>query len=210
VDDHPMVRNGLKLMLEQQKIYNPVITEAENGLEALEHILTNKYDIVLLDINLPKLDGISVIKQCKARNIDTPILTITMHNEEHIVKQVVEAGALGYIIKNCGIEELTKAIKTVLNHKKYYSNEVAQSLIAKTARKQSIGQNNRILFNRLSEREKAVIKLVAQEMTNQEIAKELNLSKRTVEGHRSKVLSKLELKNTVGIIRFALENNMLD
>jgi RNA polymerase sigma factor (sigma-70 family) len=209
-DDHPMVRTGLRLMLEQQKIYDPVITEVENGQQAVEAALEGNFDIILLDINLPILDGVSVIRQCKQKEVLTPILAITMHNEEHIVKQVVEAGAMGYLIKNCGIEELMKAIKTVLNRKQYFCNEATQSLLSKTSRKRVEDQQDQLLVKRLTEREKRVIQLVAAEMTNSEIAEELGISKRTVEGHRSKIISKLEVKNTAGMIRFALENGLVD
>ena len=97
VDDHPMVRTGLRLMMEQQKLFDPIITEADNGETALKEILTGKYNIIFLDISLPKMDGISVIKQAVDKGNKTPILVITMHNEEHIVKQVVDGKAMYYV-----------------------------------------------------------------------------------------------------------------
>ena len=210
VDDHQMVIAGIKLMLEQQKMYDLIITDVDNGELALKEILTGKYDIVLLDLNLPLMDGISVVKRSMENGSKTPILIITMHNEEHLVKQVVEAGASGYLIKNCGIEELTKAIKTVVEGNVYFCNEASQSLLTKRIRKTVPTQKESIFLKRLTEREKQILKFIAEEMTNAEVAKLLNVSVRTIEGHRAKIISKLEVKNTVGLIRFSLENGLLD
>lgn len=209
VDDHPMVRLGMKLMLDQQIELLPVITEVDNGPDAIKEISTNQYDIVLLDINLPAVNGIAIIKEVRSRGIDTPILAVTMHNEEHIVKQVLEAGAMGYVIKNCGMEEMTKAIKTLLNKEKYYCNEATQALLARVPLKKAVIRPENALVKRLTDRERRVLELVANEMTNNEIAEKLDISKRTVEGHRSKIISKLEVKNTAGLIRFAMENKLV-
>lgn len=209
VDDHPMVRLGMKLMLDQQIELLPVITEVDNGPDAIKEISTDQYDIVLLDINLPAVNGIAIIKEVRSRGIDTPILAVTMHNEEHIVKQVLEAGAMGYVIKNCGMEEMTKAIKTLLNKEKYYCNEATQALLARAPLKKAVIRPENALVKRLTDRERRVLELVANEMTNNEIAEKLDISKRTVEGHRSKIISKLEVKNTAGLIRFAMENKLV-
>ena len=209
VDDHQMVRNGLRLMLEQQKLFVPIITEVENGVLVLEEIPTENYDIALLDINLPKLDGITVTKRVKAEGCEIPILVITMYNEEHIVKQVVEAGASGYLIKNCGIEELTKAIKTVLNGDIYLCNEASQSLLARRTRKSKLTERELIFAKRLTEREKQVLKFISKEKTSTEIAEILNISVRTIEGHRAKLISKLEVKNTAGLIKYSIESGLL-
>jgi DNA-binding NarL/FixJ family response regulator len=210
VDDHQMVITGLRLMLEQQKLYDPIITEVDNGELALKEILTGKYDMVLLDLNLPIMDGISVLKKSLTQGSKTPIMVITMHNEEHLVKQAVEAGASGYLIKNCGIEELTKAINTILSGNVYFCNEASQSLLTKRIRKTNPTQKESIFLKRLTEREKQVLKFIAEEKTNAEVANILNVSVRTIEGHRAKIISKLEVKNTVGLIRFSLENGLLD
>lgn len=209
VDDHQMVRTGLKLMLNQQKSFAVDITEAVDGEQAIQLAEKHKFDIMLLDVNLPKMDGVAVIKYCELHNIKVPILAITMHNEDHIVKQVIDAGAYGYLIKNCGIEELTKAINTVLNFKNYYCNEAAQTLLSKTSRRRKVETQKDIALGSLTQREKMVIKLVAEELTNVEIAKEMKISRRTVEGHRAKINTKLQVKNTAGLIRFALANGIV-
>lgn len=209
-DDHPMVRTGLRLMLEQQNNFEFVVTEVANGKLALKQLLTNNYDIVLLDINLPHTDGLSIIKKAKEEKIKTPILVITMYNDEHIVKQAIESGASGYLLKNCGIEELSKAIETILDGENYYCSEASQSILIKNIRKVIPTQKEIILLNRLTEREKNVLKLIAEELTNIEIGEMLNISPRTVESHRARILAKLEVKNTVGLIRFSIKNGLLD
>lgn len=210
VDDHQMVRTGIKLMLDQQQSFTAKVSEASDGEEAIALIESMDFDIVLLDVNLPKMSGIAVLKRAKQIKPKVPILAITMHSENHIVNQVVEAGAYGYLLKNCGIEELTKAINTVLNYKHYYCNEAAQSLLAKTSRKSNREGTKSIATGSLTEREKLIIKLIAEEHTNNEISEMLNISKRTVEGHRAKINTKLAVKNTAGLIRFAIENGIID
>lgn len=208
VDDHPMVRTGIKLMLNQQKSFEANVDEAEDGQQAID-MAVNDYDIILLDVNIPRVDGVSVIRHLKSNNISTPILAISMHNEVHIVKQVVEAGAHGYLIKNCGIEELTKAIDTVINYKNYYCNEAAQALLSKTSRKVTDASVKSTLLSVLTEREKQVLRELTNQKTNQQIAEKLNISKRTVEGHRMNMIKKTRMKNIAGLIRYAVENGIV-
>lgn len=210
-DDHLILRNGIKLMLSQQKYFLPVIEEAENGEEAYNMALKNTYDIILLDINMPKMDGIKVAQNLLKQNVTTPILALTMHKEDYIVKQMISAGAMGYILKNAGIEELAKAIITVASKEPYYCNEASQSLIKRKGSKIpkrepiSIGID---IDNILSDREKQVMRLVVKEYSSPQIAKELNISKRTVDGHRNKIFGKLKIKNAAGLVKFAIENNI--
>lgn len=210
-DDHLILRNGIKLMLSQQKSFLPITEEAENGEEALELALKNSYDIILLDINMPKLDGITVTKKLIKENIQTPILALTMHKEDYIIRQMISAGVTGYILKNTGIDELTKAIVKVMASEPYYCNEASQSLIKRRYKKSKINSPVHVnidLNNILSDREKQVMMLVVKEYSSPQIAKELNISKRTVDGHRNKIFGKLKIKNAAGLVKFAIENNI--
>jgi DNA-binding NarL/FixJ family response regulator len=203
-DDHSMIRGGLIALLEHQERFKANITEAVNGKEALQLATSNHFDLILLDITMPEMDGITVLKKLKELGCEIPVLVMSMHNERTIIRQALEAGAYGYLLKNTGLEELTKAIFTVVRKQKYYSNEVTQVLFndGKAPTKSDIH-----FEHNLSKREVEVLELIVKEYTSQDIADKLFISKRTVEGHRKKIMSKLGIKTSIGLVKFALENN---
>lgn len=209
-DDHEIVRSGIRMTLESQNVFIPILKEVSDGLEVIDIVEKEAFDVILLDVNMPKKDGIAVTRFLKAKKIPTPILALTMHKEPHIIKQMVDAGVNGYVLKNCGMEELTNAITTVIKHKKYYTNEVSQVLLSKKIFVKTEDNHAFPANSILSLREREVLALIAQELTNQEIADKLNLSKRTVDGHRNRMLVKLQVKNTVGLVKYALLNGIGD
>jgi DNA-binding NarL/FixJ family response regulator len=199
VDDHKMIRDGIRVMLESQdKIYSFLITEADNGEDALKKILQKKYDIVLIDYQLPKMTGPETVKQIIFYKPNTKILALSNYDEVTYINNMIKAGARGYILKNVEPAELLTAIKTILNNKKYYSNEVAIKLI-ENEKTLPVDRNN---FG-LSKKELAILKMIAQEMNNEEIAHFLNVAKRTVDSHRQNILHKLNAKNTAGLVKAA-------
>lgn len=203
-DDFLMIRNGLRLMLENQNKVTPLITEASNGKEILDLIEGQEFDIILLDITMPEMDGITVLKKLKDIQCEIPVLILTMHKEESVIKQALDHGAYGYILKNSGLEELIKAIQTVLKKERYFSNEITQLLFHsnKVNEKKSI-----IDFeSNLTRREIQILSFIIKEKTNQEIANELCVSKRTIEGHRKNIMAKLNVKSTIGLVKYALKN----
>ncbi|MES2568099.1 MAG: response regulator transcription factor [Bacteroidota bacterium] len=215
-DDHLVVRNGIKLMLSQQKSFNAIIEEAEDGDEVIKLAGRTKYDVILLDINLPKIDGIAVSTILLKKDKTIKILALTMHNEEYMIKQMISAGALGYLLKNIGLDELTKAIITVNAGNKYYCNEAAQILIninnSGNSKELNLSEKTKSQKTReiaLSSREKEVIMYIAKEFNSAEIAEELYISKRTVEGHRKNIIAKLNLKNSAGIVKYAIQNGLV-
>lgn len=128
VDDHVMIRNGLKLMLENQNKFSPLLFEAAGGKEALQIIKSEQIDVVLLDVTMPEIDGLTVLRKLKELNSEIPVIMLTMHKDKTIIKQAYEFGAHSYVLKNSGLDELTKAILTVINNEKYFSNEISQLL----------------------------------------------------------------------------------
>lgn len=205
VDDHVVVRNGIKLMLSQQKSFMPIITEANDAEEAIDVAKNKDIDVILMDISLPNMDGIAATKKLLMENPAFKILALTMHNEEFTINQMIEAGALGYILKNTGVEELTNAINTVANCNPYYSNEVAQTLLNRAAAKKMQLKAPPIL-DTLTKREKEILKLVGAEMTSNDISEKLCISKRTVEVHRKNILKKLGFKKSTSLYKFVAEN----
>ncbi|MBI2279615.1 MAG: response regulator transcription factor [Bacteroidetes bacterium] len=204
VDDHKMIRDGIKLMLKS----NPeikLIAEAENGLEAVKYIDNNPkaLDVVLMDISMPKLNGIDATKDIKAHHKHINILAITMHLEESYITDMMKAGASGYILKESGKEDLIEAILKVAEGKLYFTSEVSSIIIGNMMNNDSTNHTKSII----SDREKEVIKYVAQGISNIEIGEKLNLSARTIESHRRNILQKLDLKNTAEMISYAIKHH---
>ncbi|MBL4624613.1 MAG: response regulator transcription factor [Flavobacteriales bacterium] len=209
VDDHSMFRSGIKLILAHQNEFWCNIDEAGDGVQALKMASNKLYDIILLDINLPKLDGVGV-----ANRIDTSknkIIALSLHTEKFIVQQMIGAGVSGYVPKNCDADELIKAIIAVYNNERYYSNNISKILLEKDFVNNKIPSdldNNGLYYTSLSQREKEILTLIVQEYKNSEIAEKLKLSKRTIESHRSRIVKKLNVKNMAGMIKYAITNGL--
>ena len=206
-DDHQVVRNGLVLMLNQQKSFIPKISEVGDGPEVIKMIEHQSFDVIIMDIGLPNKDGISVTKYLTTRYPEIKILALSMHNEIYIIKQMLAAGAMGYLLKNTGIEELTKAILTILDSKKYFSNEVSQALIDSNLYSTN-KKNSKELPNQLTSRESEVLFHIANELTSSQIANKLNLSVRTIEGYRKNICKKLNIKTVSGLVKYAINNGI--
>jgi DNA-binding NarL/FixJ family response regulator len=205
VDDHQMVRDGIRVMLESQsKTYKFIITEAENGEDAIQNILKNDYDIILIDYQLPKMTGMETVERILLYKPTTKILALSNYDELTYINNMLKAGASGYILKNVEPLELIAAIKTILSDKVFYSNEVAIKLIE---------SKKRIISNiekyALTKRELQILKLITHEKTNDEISTLLCIAKRTVDSHRQNLLNKLHVKNTVGLTKIAIELKLI-
>lgn len=214
VDDHKLVRQGIKYSLEIQDKYNVSIDEAEDGQMAIKLAECFNYDIILMDINMPKMNGTEATKKIIQMNPDSKILSLSMHDEAFQIKNMLIAGASGYLLKNTGSEELINAIQSIHEGNKYFCSEVAVKLITDTG-DDSVNVahvvENRIENRKvkLSKREVEVLTLIANEFTNEEISKKLSLSKRTIDSHRQNILNKLGVRNTAGLIRYAIEQGII-
>lgn len=204
-DDHKMLRKGIKIMLEFGPFKNTKFIEVDNGIDALSILSQQRFDVVLLDLNMPKMDGMTLLRKLKAEKIDAHVLVLSSHCENNMIRQTLDNGALGYLLKDSGPEELFKAIDTVRKGQKYYSNEVTQLILGAREKK----QDNSIYDEVLSVREIQILKLIVKDMSNEQIADTLNISKRTVEGHRRNIRTKLKIKTTTGLLKFGLENGFL-
>lgn len=196
-------------MLNHQKSFIPKISEAADGDEAIAMIEKEKFDVIMMDIGLPKRDGISATKYLCSKFPEIKILALSMHSEVYIIKQMLDAGAMGYLLKNSGIEELTNAILTILDSKKYFSNDVSQLLINNSlvvsTRKKSVDS----VSNNLTDRESEILFHIANELTNSKISEKLNLSVRTIEGYRKNILKKLNIKTSAGLIKYAIHKGIV-
>ena len=203
-DDHPMVREGLKVSLENEGL--TVVADVSNGEEALAAAAELKPDVVLLDISMPVMNGLEACAAFRERFPGIRLLIITMHDEREYILKVVQAGAAGYVLKDAPPEELILAVQTVCQGGTYFSSSVARTLFS------DLGNNSRSNNSTediLSPREEDVLALLAEGMGNKEIARELDISVRTVEAHRLKIKQKLGISNSAGLIRYALDNGVV-
>lgn len=205
-DDHVIVRDGIKTLLKNEEDIQ-VVAEASNGQEALNILTSQKIDIILMDINMPGLDGLKASALIKEKYPDTKIIALTMYREMQMVEAMFKNGAKAYLLKSCSRSELLKAIRDVAQNSEYLENalreEFAQHLDKPIKKSRSDGPS-------VSKREKEVLQLISQEMTTSEIASKLFISVTTVETHRKNMLKKLGLRNTAGLMRYAFEHSLID
>ncbi len=207
-DDHTMFVDGIESILTSENDFK-IIGRCYTGPEVLQFVNQNEPDILLLDVNLPGKNGIDVCKELSVSHPKLKVLAISMFNEESFVSEILNNGAKGCILKNTGREELFKAIRTVSNGDSYFSKEVTETIMKGLMNSRKASSKTNSSIPKLSRREKEVLKLIAQEFTTQEIADNLFISLKTVESHRSSLLSKLNARNSVGLVRIALENDLL-
>jgi DNA-binding NarL/FixJ family response regulator len=206
-DDHQLVIDGLKLMFEDTP--NIVfVGSANNGQLALEELAKQEIDVLLLDINMPVMNGIECCGLARKQFPNLKILALSMMEDASLVKEMLKAGASGFLLKNAGQDEVISAIERVYAGEQAFSNEILKIVMGSFSdHKDKAAKNN---LPKISRREKQILKLIVWEKTTQEIAEELFISFGTVETHRRNLLHKLDVKNTAGLVRVAMENKLLD
>ncbi len=202
-DDHTIVRQGLKLILSSQPDLQ-VIGEAANGRETVELAQRLKPDVVLLDVAMPELNGIDATRRMMETNPRLRILVLSMHKEAVYVREILKAGARGYLLKDVIDTELLNAVRSVARGDGYISPAVSGALLS------DYRQNITDPADLLTKREREVLQLIAAGKTNKEVAAQLNLSVYTVDSHRGKIMEKLNLHSTGELVRFAIKNGLGD
>lgn len=203
-DDHEMVRIGLKRVLEEAGDIE-VITEAADGNEALQKFETVQPDVAILDISMPVMDGIDTCKQIIASHPDAKVLILTMHPEEQYAVRLFKAGALGYITKGSSTRELHEAVRSVSNGRKFLFQKGKDPILL-----QLLGQRGGLTpLETLSDRELQVLRLLTHGAKMREMAATLNISIKTVETYRARLIKKLNLRNNIDLVHFAYQNNLV-
>ena len=203
-DDHPIFRAGLKEILAKEKDVE-LIGEADNGHKALELALKQRWDVVVLDITMPGKDGLEVLHELRRERPKLPVLVLSAHPEDQLALRLIKAGAAGYLTKDKAPEVLLTAIRKVLDGGKYVSESLAEKAVLELA-----SETKRPLHETLSDREFQVMSMIAAGKALKEIAEELFLSVRTVSTYRARVLEKLNMKSNAELIRYALQNQLVD
>ena len=202
-DDQAIVREGVKRILSD--VPDIVVAgEASNGAEALERVQENGYDVVLLDIGLPALSGLDVLRRLRARKPDLRVLMVSMYQEAEYAVRALKGGAYGFVARATAPEELVEAIRKVSLGRRYITTSLAERLAdyIRTGAERPLHEN-------LSDREYQVLCLIASGKTSREIAEELSLSRKTITMHRARTLKKMGMKTTAELIRYAVDNQLV-
>jgi DNA-binding NarL/FixJ family response regulator len=210
VDDHAIVRDGIRALLSQEPGLE-VVGEAGHGQELLDQLPTTPANVVLLDINMPVLDGLATTQRLHAEYPDVKILVLSMLNHERYIGQLFNAGAHGYILKSADKGEILIAIQTVANGKQFLCSELGLAMLHKVLAKEE--HNEPIELKKpgqLTRRETEILRLLAEGLTTSEMAEKLFTSKRTIETHRQNILEKTQTKNTAALIKLAMTQGLLD
>ena len=200
-DDQSIILDGLEALLQHDEDVR-IVGRASNGLEAVERAKELRPDMVLMDISMPKMDGIEAMRELMKCCTSTRVLMLTMYGNKEFVHEILEAGASGFLLKNVGKEELRTALRTVAAGQQYIAEEVQRMLDEDDHFKDRDGEK---AYVSLSKREKEVVMLICKEYTTQEIATALFLSPQTIDTHRKNILHKLDLRNVAGLVKYAME-----
>lgn len=204
VDDHTLIREGIKQLLEFDG-FTEVIDQASDGAECLEKLQYVQPDILLLDINMPNVNGIEVLEEIKKKDIPVKVLMLTVHSEAEYIIQAVDNGANGYILKNSGSEELKKAIQSVMEGDSYIQPSLIPSLNSRLVNRDIDKEK----IAALTKRELEILTQIAGGMFNKEIAMNLNISERTVKNHISNIFKKIDVSDRTQAAVFAIRNNIV-
>ena len=208
-DDHALLRQALRMLLEAQEGLE-VVGEATNGRDAVETAERWQPDVVLMDMVMPGLNGIDATRQILKRSPATRVLILTAYLEDERLLQALRAGAAGYVVKNSDMEELLLAIQSVHRGNTYFSTSVSDEISVNEVMMQAKQDEGRTGYDLLTNREREVLQLIAEGLSNQAIAEELVISVKTVEAHRAHIMTKLHAKNRTDLIRYALKRGLVD
>lgn len=207
-EDHNMVRAGLRALLEKNNGFE-VIGEASNGQDAVTLTQKLKPDVLVMDIRMPVMNGIQSAEKIKSLNLQTKVVLLSMYSDEGLVNQALRSEVKGYILKSAASDELVFAIRAAYQGDTYLSSQIS-SLLVDLALNPRFGGNLVEPYENLSPREKEILQLIAEEYTSSEIAKQLSISEKTVEKHRSHLMEKLNVRNLAGLVRVAVKYGLVD
>jgi DNA-binding NarL/FixJ family response regulator len=205
VDDHQIIIDGLMSLLQDETSLS-IVDYAISGKSAMAMVKEHDLDVLILDIHMPDMDGIEVLEEIRKTNSELKVIMLTMHDEPSFIRTSLEKGANGYMLKNISKVNILKAVETVMVGEYYLSGTATSRLVELQAQ----GANSTSHMVELSTRELEVISLICDERTTEEIAEELSITINTVKSHRKKIMTKMGVRNIAGVVRYALENDLVD
>lgn len=208
-DDHSLLRRGLRSILESQPGWQ-ICAEAHTGREAVTQATQLRPDVVILDVCMPELNGIEATRQIRKASPRSEVLILSVHESNHLVREVIEAGARGYLLKSDSDRELVAAVDSLSRHKPFFTGRATEMLLTGCAPEEGIGSQDREVTQRLTAREREIVQLLAEGKTSKEVASVLNISTKTAETHRAHIMRKLEFHSVGEIVRYAVRNQIID
>lgn len=205
-DDHLLFRQGLMALLSDYDELKVVI-EVPNGRELIQSLKDKPVDVAIVDYEMPEMDGLETTRQIRLKYPDIKIISLTMHNSEELIMQLLDKGSNGFLLKDFDSEKVVDAIYAVLENGYYFNDHISKDMLHHVMKNKKL--KPRFGISALNDKEIQIIRLICEEKTNKEISDILNLSARTVEGARSKIISKINVKNTAGIVLYAIKNNII-
>ncbi len=208
VDDHKLFREGMKLLLSMQSFVKEV-HEASNGREFLDNIEFVDCDLVLMDIDMPEMNGIEATREALLRRPELKVIALSMYGDEQYYNNMISAGVKGFVLKTAGIEQVIKAVKAVAAGENFFSEELMSRISEEMPMGEALDKREATNDSDLSDRELEILCYVCKGFSNQEIAEQLFISKRTVDKHRANLLSKTGCRNTAALVMYAIKNNII-
>ena len=208
-DDHEVVRQGLRVLLEAQPGWE-VVGEAQNGREAVDKVRNLKPDIVVLDVTMPELNGLEATRQILKSAPQTEVLVLTMHESEQVAREVLAAGARGYLLKSDAGRDLVSAVDALRHRRPFFTPRISQMVLEGFLHGPAIGDGTHTKRDLLTPREREIVQLLAEGKSNKEVATTLGISPKTIETHRANIMRKLNLHSVSELVRFAVRNRMVE
>ena len=208
-DDHEIVRRGLRAILEAKPNWE-VVAEAVTGREVVEQAKETTPDIAIIDVGMPELNGLEATRQLLKALPQTEVLILTMHESEQIVREVLDAGARGYVLKSDAGRDLVAAVEALCLHRTFFSSKISEMLLDSYLRHSDRTETSDGPRGRLTAREREIVQLLAEGKSNKEVACALNISIKTAETHRTNIMNKLDLRSVTELVRYAVRNNMVE
>ena len=206
-EDHTILREGLKALLSAKADFS-IVGEAEDGRDAIRCVGQERPDLILMDLSMPKMNGLEAIREIKKQNPDTKVIVLTVHKTEEYILASLRAGADGYVLKDATHSELEMAINNVLKGKRFLSPGISEKVIGGYLEGKTTGKTKSV-WDTLTQREREILKLIAEGNKNKEIADYLCISLKTVEKHRTNLMKKLDLHNVASLTAFAMEKGLI-
>lgn len=204
-DDHPVVRKGIRSCLTSPDL--EIVGEAVDGLEAVAKVKELKPDIVLMDIDMPKMSGLDATRQLRKENPEVRVLILSIHSNKQYVLQIIQSGAQGYVLKDASPTDLVKAIESICSGEAFFSPDISQIVLNQYLAEATSGDEESGT-GRLTSREREVLSMIAEGQSNKEMASKLGVGVRTIETHRERVMDKLNIHTVAGLTKYAIANGI--